>query len=122
MSTNCSISVKTADRKFRTIYCHWDGYPQHTGNILNNHYNSQEMAEVLVAMGDASYIESTIGKSQFYGKSFEPRVYDNIKDVRDHEAQEFNYFWIGGKWYVSRGREKRKYTISRALTFTKWES
>lgn len=42
MATHSSITVKTSNGKFKTVYCHFDGYPEGVGKTLALHYNSQE--------------------------------------------------------------------------------
>ena len=34
MSTRCFICVEDTVQGYRGIYCHYDGYPRHVGNIL----------------------------------------------------------------------------------------
>lgn len=41
MATHSSITVKTSNGKFQTVYCHFDGYPEGVGKKLALHYNSQ---------------------------------------------------------------------------------
>jgi len=52
MATRSLINVKCSDDKIRSIYCHWDGYGHLP--ILQEHYNSQELADTLVSLGDLS--------------------------------------------------------------------
>jgi hypothetical protein len=54
MSTNSIITVECTDGKFRQIYVHWDG-DSHL-DILKNHYNTQENAEILISLGDLSVL------------------------------------------------------------------
>lgn len=59
MSTNSGIALRQGDT-YTTIYCHWDGYPKSMLPMLRNNYNSFELANKLVSMGDASYIEKKL--------------------------------------------------------------
>lgn len=61
MATRSTIAVEHTDGTVSQVYCHWDGYPEHNGRLLIEHYNSQELAETLVALGDISSLGSTIG-------------------------------------------------------------
>lgn len=66
MSTRSSITVKKGD-KYATIYCHFDGYVcGGVGETLQNHYNSQELAESIIHQGNCSCLKSTIKDSTFY--------------------------------------------------------
>lgn len=59
MSTNASIAVKT-NNGYKTIYCHWDGYPSYMMPMLQNNYNTEELAIALVDYGDASSISEKL--------------------------------------------------------------
>ena len=67
MSTNASISVVIND-KVHTIYNHWDGYPKGVGNVLNEHYNTEERAKELISLGDVSSLTESVEKPE--GHSF----------------------------------------------------
>ena len=41
MSTNSRIGILHEDGTTETIYCHWDGYPEHQMPILTEHYNTE---------------------------------------------------------------------------------
>lgn len=115
MSTNSSISVLMTNGKVKSIYCHWDGYPEHMLEKLKN-YNNQELAEKLVDLGDLSYLDNSLDKPEnhsfddpkkgysiFYGRDrgetgIKAREYTNITSALKKEEQEFNYYWNGEKW------------------------
>jgi hypothetical protein len=61
MSTRSFFHAQRTDGKWARIYCHSDGYWEHNGALLQQHYNSQEKAEALVALGDISSLGETIG-------------------------------------------------------------
>lgn len=115
MSTRSSISVQVGD-SVKTIYCHFDGYKSHHVPILDKYYNSQELAEKLISLGDLSSLDISAdcpeghtfdtpieGYCVAYGrdrkeKDIEARVYWNIKMALLSEKQEYNYFWDGKSW------------------------
>ena len=47
MSTRAAIGYAVGQKIF-TIYSHYDGYPKHTGKILQEYYASADKAEQLV--------------------------------------------------------------------------
>lgn len=116
MSTRSSITVKTTDGKFRTIYCHFDGYPSGVGKTLAQYYDTQEKAETLLAGGDISFLEASCDKPEghsfenpvegytvYYGRDrgetgTEPRTYYSFYEVIKKESQDFNYFLDGRQW------------------------
>ena len=54
MGTRSTISIKTKDNKFKTIYCHWDGYPSNNGRLLLEHYGDEKKVKELIELGDIS--------------------------------------------------------------------
>ena len=54
MATRSTIAVEHADGTVSQVYCHWDGYLTHNGQILLDHYDTQEKAEQLVSLGSIS--------------------------------------------------------------------
>jgi hypothetical protein len=63
MGTRSNIAYKKSDGKIVSMYCHYDGYPEHNGVILSEHYNTKEKARALVANGYQSGLEETVEKS-----------------------------------------------------------
>ena len=52
MSTRSYIAKQIGDNKYRTIYCHSDGYLTYNGAMLLDHYNSPEKLDELLRLGD----------------------------------------------------------------------
>ncbi len=69
MGTPSAIAVKT-DAGYKTIYCHWDGYPSHMYPLLRDWYATHERAEALVSFGDASSINKRLVSSHDSAHSF----------------------------------------------------
>jgi len=53
--------------KVKSVYCHWDGYLEHNGAILQEHYDSTK-ANNLVALGDLSSLRANIGVEHAFSK------------------------------------------------------
>jgi hypothetical protein len=53
--------------KVKSVYCHWDGYLEHNGKILQEHYDSAK-ANHLVALGDLSSLRKDIGEKHPFSK------------------------------------------------------
>ena len=60
MGTRSRIGVMHGDN-LKSVYCHWDGYLDHNGRILLEHYDSAK-ANNLVALGDLSSLGTVIGE------------------------------------------------------------
>ena len=61
MGTRSRIGVMHGDI-VKSVYCHWDGYLEHNGAILQEHYDSSK-ANNLVALGDISSLGQHIGEA-----------------------------------------------------------
>ena len=64
MGTRSRIAVMHGD-KCKSVYCHWDGYLEHNGLILQEHYDSAK-ANHLVALGDLSSLRQNIGEKHAF--------------------------------------------------------
>lgn len=54
----------------KSVYCHWDGYLEHNGEILAKHYDSS-LANQLIAMGDLSSLGTQIGSKHPFSPHFD---------------------------------------------------
>ena len=64
----------------KSVYCHWDGYLEHNGQILQQHYDSAK-ANQLVALGDISSLRPEIGEKHAFSKLEVPmdgEAYDKL--------------------------------------------
>ena len=71
MSTNSRIGILHEDGTTETIYCHWDGYPDHQMPILTEHYNTAEKVKALLALGDISILGERLAPDADEPHSFE---------------------------------------------------
>ena len=71
MGTRSRIGVMHGDN-VKSVYCHWDGYLEHNGAILQEHYDSVK-ANQLVALGDLSSLKPEIGEKHAFSQ-FELRA------------------------------------------------
>ena len=54
MSTRSRIGMEMPDGSIKSIYCHWDGYPEGVGATLEKHYKDPKKIEKLLELGDIS--------------------------------------------------------------------
>lgn len=122
MGTRSTISMENTDGSVTGIYCHWDGYVSHNGQILFDHYNTPERVQELIALGNISSLGAEIGEKHDFDQS--PRGHCNVygrdrgerdqeavtsstlREFMDEQAQEFNYHFRRGEWYVSQDGER----------------
>ena len=96
MGTRSRIGVMHGD-KCKSVYCHWDGYLEHNGRILQEHYDSSR-ANHLVALGNLSTLGKEIGEkhafSQFELRAEEVQAYKELTEnwttfyMRDREEKD----------------------------------
>lgn len=70
MGTRSTIALLRNDGTVAQIYCHWDGYLEHNGQILNDYYNTYEKVEELIELGNLSTLERDIGVQHPFGPDF----------------------------------------------------
>lgn len=117
MATRSFISIKTG-KEFRTIYCHWNGYPEYNGVVLLKHYSTIERIEALLALGSVSYIDKELAPKagtlhNFYNKqkgvtmAYHRDRGDTYTPPRCHtykglKQEEYNYVFnsITKTWFV----------------------
>jgi hypothetical protein len=118
MSTGSRIAIKLDDC-FKSIYCHWGGYPSGVGATLLNHYNTKEKADALIELGDLSSLYESIecpeghnfehpikGFTVAYGRDRNEKNVEAIKDnsikglikTADNSGAEYIYLYSNGKW------------------------
>lgn len=61
MATRSTIAIEYADGTVGQVYCHWDGYLEHNGKILRDHYSNPFILRDLIDMGDISSLGRIIG-------------------------------------------------------------
>jgi len=121
MSTNSSITAKCSDGKWRCIYCHWDGYPEHNGRILVKHFNETSKVDKLMALGSLSVLGEKcdapkghnfdcpadgvcIAYHRDRGDDLMIGVGNSAQEALENNncgAQEYNYMFDGEKWLVN---------------------
>lgn len=69
MSTRCRIGMKLSDGRIKSIYSHWDGYPDGVGRTLEKYYTDPKKIEELLELGDisslGSYYDEEISKADW---------------------------------------------------------
>ena len=68
MATRSYIGVRNLDASVDYIYCHFDGYPDHNGKILTEHYADMDKVNALMKLGDLSVLGEQIGGKHDFNK------------------------------------------------------
>lgn len=111
MGTRSSIGIQHHSGWVTAVYCHWDGYPEHVGLILYQHYDSHK-AKQLMELGNISTLAPEIGTKHHFD--------DNSKQVctaygrdRGDEEQEATDWADVGDWYSEFGMGAQHYYLLR---------
>jgi hypothetical protein len=60
MATRSRIGIENEDGSVSSVYCHWDGYPSHNGDLLVKHYSDRENVEALISLGSISSLRKNL--------------------------------------------------------------
>jgi hypothetical protein len=88
----------------KSVYCHWDGYLEHNGAILQEHYDSVK-ANQLVALGDLSSLGTQIGEKHPFSPHF-----DEGSKVAYEAAKEAGYCTFYARDRGEKGTEWKTHT------------
>ena len=129
MATRSTIALEFADGTIQQVYCHWDGYLEHNGQILLKNYSDPFKLRDLIDEGDISSLGPNVGRkhafSPFEGDKAdyeaaqqegcttfymrdrgetgcEARKFKDYADYRANaQGEEYNYILRkDGNWYV----------------------
>jgi hypothetical protein len=95
MATRSNIGILNPDGTVNYIYCHFDGYLEHNGNILNEHYTTEDKVRKLIGLGDLSILGSEIGEKHNFDGPRENKnwclAYGRDRGETDIEARTIPY-------------------------------
>jgi hypothetical protein len=128
MATRSRIGIETKDAfgnlMVKSIYCHWDGYPENNGRILLENYQDREKVEKLIALGSISSLHEKVeptGQHSFdypqpgvtvayhrdRGEGFQrPQVNHSREAFVRSDVEEYGYlFTLEGEWLFVNGHK-----------------
>ena len=110
MGTRSTIALEFADGSVSQVYCHWDGYLENNGELLQAHYRNPFVLRDLLDLGDFSSLRETVAetKETAYsqrGEDCEARRYKDSDEYFDCcQQEEYDYILrnINGvaTWFV----------------------
>jgi len=69
MGTRSMIAIQNPyNKQVRAVYCHWNGYLEHNGAILQKHYAASPKVNNLIALGDISSLRPEIGEKHDFSR------------------------------------------------------
>lgn len=98
MGTRSRIGIELSDHTILSVYCHWDGYPEHNGKILAQEYRNRQDVQELI---DGGGISSLRASRDWNNEELEPgRVlyYTERGEDLEIEHSSFDEFVSGKCW------------------------
>lgn len=128
MATRSIIARKLNDKESMAIYCHYDGYLEHNGMLLELCYNTPEKVEKLISLGDLCCLEQELepdptkahtrlrpqkGVSIYYGRDTQSADSEPVIVETDQLGNLSNWiehvYWFDGKeWKHSNIYDNKK--------------
>jgi len=118
MATRTRIAIENENGSVTSIYCHWDGYIEHNGDILVNHYREREKVQKLIDLGAISSLASKLETSLKHkfetpisgvvvayhrdrGDNFSQSTHKDRNAYFASDIEEYGYlFTLEGEWLV----------------------
>jgi hypothetical protein len=130
MGTRSTIALEFADGTVEQVYCHWDGYLENNGQILQQSYMDPFKLKELVALGGFSSLSETVeGTAETaYTQRGEELCVNKYKNADEYFAEcqqeEYDYILrnVGGVavWFVRAYVTDGKWvTMAEAFEMTK---
>ena len=104
MGTRSTIALEFADGTVEQVYCHWDGYLAHNGQILLKHYSNPFILRDLIDLGDISSLKPTIGTKHAFSH-FELRA----EEVAEYKVLTENMTTFYGRDRGETGADKKSF-------------
>lgn len=104
MGTRSNIAYQKENGEVVVMYCHYDGYPEYNGVMLNTHYATEDKAIALVDNGYQSALKETITESNLDRVHEDaPVTYRSMYAflVSLNFDIEWIYLFKNGRWYLA---------------------
>lgn len=95
MATRSTIAMEFPNGTVEQVYCHFDGYLDHNGRILAEHYTDLAKIAELITLGDLSILGPEIG---------EKHPFDNPHRYGTPEWEQFKSLYEN--WCLFYGRDR----------------
>jgi hypothetical protein len=104
MATRSRIGIELKNGSVKSVYHHWDGYPEWLGKKLKSKYNTRAKVHALIRRGDISCLESSTDWNnrklsnpivltyRMRGDNCSPRIDEDITEYI-HNSEEYSYIF-----------------------------
>ena len=86
MSTHCAIFYKDHEGKCNGIFCHFNGMPDTTGDILYHHYQNEALVQQLIDLGGLLFIEEDIRDIVTFRAALNHKMIDKKSQSEGYQA------------------------------------
>ena len=97
METRSNIGMITKEREAVVVYCHWDGYLRHNGQILLNNYKNSGQVYDLLSRGNISLLGESIESTRYLDDGVHATWYKSLEEyadsLKDDIFIEYIYLW-----------------------------
>jgi hypothetical protein len=114
MATRSRIGIVKENGTVESIYCHWDGYPEHNGQLLLKHYD-YNMTKDLIDLGDISVLGKSLDETIAYcrdrGEDLnKARINESMDSFFNSDIEEYGYLITpDNEWYVNESHNSGMY-------------
>lgn len=135
MGTRSTIAILREDGTVAQVYCHWDGYYEYNGRLLQECWSDADKLELLIAQGDlsalgrdvgekhnfndqATYVDGLATECTFYGrdrgeKGTQAKVYSDLATYESTApSEEYDYLFMHGQWAVKSDHTDRRVGVN----------
>ena len=85
MATRSTIAIAREDGTVAKVYCHWDGYLDNNGRILQEHYQDPFKVQRLIDNGAISSLKPEIGEKHDFDWYFKKdTIPQDMKDIYEN--------------------------------------
>tara|TARA_B100002019_G_scaffold216949_1_gene189630 strand:- start:632 stop:1045 length:414 start_codon:yes stop_codon:yes gene_type:complete len=119
MATRARIGIQNDDGTIRSVYHHWDGYPEWLGKTLRQHFDTVDKVNTLIDGGDMSSCRTNVGFNNETRETTGPLYYSERGETtpakvnssfelymgNNNALEEFYYLFLNNEWkcYFLRG-------------------
>jgi hypothetical protein len=98
MGTRSTIALEFADGTVEQVYCHWDGYLENNGQILQQSYMDPFKVKQLLALGAFSSLRDTVEETEdgaYHAQRGEELCINRYKNTDEYfdcsQQEEYDY-------------------------------
>ena len=99
MSTRSWIGIKQKDQSLNLVYCHYDGYIEHNGLLLQNYYQTIDKIKQLIKNGSIRILKETVESTDYFIDENDIIQYKSIDDLKQDMITNKNFIVIEYFYY-----------------------